>query len=208
MNLQIARRKKMMRRQRMQRLAEMRRLAKLESQGKEQEMKPETPAPSSSSKQKLPQNNHEYDMSKDYFLGERNETNNEKIVISLRLTSSLMKHLHDGKTTFTKYPASIRDIKTYPLFNKICKVQQLLTPQNGNPIFWSIDQVTTFIEQVVEQKAVSKRFEMHEIDGESLLNLTKSDLENYFDFDSNLATQIIDQCEQLRKETIMRFVNS
>ncbi|KAG5678682.1 hypothetical protein PVAND_008333 [Polypedilum vanderplanki] len=194
MNLQIARKKKLMRRERMQKLAEIRRIAKLENLSKEKPaaVKPTTSAPL------------RYEASKDdYFLGDHVETKNEKIVISLRLTS-LVKHLHDSKTAFTK--GSIRDAKLYPIFNRIRTVQELLSPEN--PVFWNEQQVKTFIEKVTNLKGIMKQIDLQEIDGESLLNLSKHDLKKYFNVEANIADILGNTCEQLKKETIMRFVNS
>lgn len=190
-NLQIARRKKMMRRERMRKLAEKRkkqRLTKIENAKTKIQHKTLTKPV--------------YEVSNDYFLGNRTENVNEKIVIALRLTS-LMKHLQDG-TTLTKH--SIRDAKTYPIFNRIKNFQELLNPDN--PIFWSCSQVQIFIEQFTSQKGIMKRFKCQEIDGEALLNISRTDLSNYFEIDSSTADALGGTLEQLKKETVLRYVNS
>jgi hypothetical protein len=187
MNLQIARKKKLMRRERMQKLAEKRRLAKKENgtNVKVSKMKPDTLIDS------------------DYFLGDRVESDTEKVVISLRLTY-LVKHLHDEKMSLCKHPSSIRDSKTYPIFNKIKNNQELL----NNPVYWTKEQVLIFIENFTSQKAITKIFENEEIDGEAILSLTKSDLKNFLKLDEGTSEMLGTTFEQLRKETIMRYVNS
>lgn len=186
MNLQIARKKKLMRRERMQKLAEKRRLAKKENgtNVKVSKKRPDT-------------------LMYDYFLGDRVESDTEKVVISLRLTD-LVKHLHDEKMSLCKHPSSIRDSKTYPIFNKIKNIQELLK----NPVYWTKEQVLIFIENFTSQKAITKIFETEEIDGEAILSLTKSDLKNYLQLDERTSEVLGTTFEQLRKETIMRYVNS
>lgn len=191
MNLQIARKKKLMRRERMQKLAEKRRLAKKENGTNVKVSK------------KRPNTLMHCDKTSDYFLGDRIESDTEKVVISLRLTY-LVKHLHDEKMSLCKHPSSIRDSKTYPIFNKIKNVQELL----NNPVYWTNEQVLIFVEQFTSQKAITKRFESEEIDGEAILSLTKLDLKNFLKFDEGTSEILGTAFEQLRKETIMRYVNS
>lgn len=191
MNLQMARKKKILRRERMQKLAEMRKATKIENGTKTAEnVKPKSEA--------------NYDVTKDYFLGDREETETETVVISLRLTS-LMKHLYDGKISLCNNPASIRDKSIYPLFNSIKHISKLV---DYNPVFWDEEQVLTFIQHFTTQIGIVKRFENQQIDGEAILNLNKADLLNYFELDENSADAFSTTFNQLKKETIMRYVNS
>ncbi|XP_070501120.1 uncharacterized protein [Chironomus tepperi] len=186
MNLQIARKKKLMRRERMQNLAEKRRLAKKENGTNVKVSK------------KRPDTLMHCDKTSDYFLGDRIESDTEKVLITLRLS------LHDEKISLSKHPSSIRDSKTYPIFNKIKNIQELL----DNPVFWTKEQVLIFIEKFTSQKAITKRFESEEIDGEAILSLTKLDLINFLKLDESTSEILGTTFEQLRKETIMRYVNS
>ncbi|CAG9799474.1 unnamed protein product [Chironomus riparius] len=191
MNLELARKKKLMRRQRMQTLAEKRRLAKKENSTNVKVSK------------NSPDTMMHCDKTNDYFLGDRVESDTEKVVISLRLTD-LVKHLHDEKMSLCKHPSSIRDSKTYPIFNKIKNIQELL----NNPVYWTKEQVFIFIEHITSQKAIIKHFDKNDIDGEAILSLTKSDLINFLKLDDSTSEILGTTFEQLRKETIMRYVNS
>lgn len=193
MNLQIARKKKLMRRERMQKLAEKRRRAKLEKDMNQKLSK----------KKSQPIIN--CNRTSDYFLGDRPETEAQKVVISLRLTS-LMKHLYSNKNPLIKHPSSIRDSKTYPIFNKIKNVQELLV----NPVYWTSSQVIIFLEHLDDSfpKGIAKRFKLEEINGEAILNLTKSDLCDYLNIDERISDTLSATFQQLRKETIMRYINT
>jgi hypothetical protein len=176
----------------MRELAEIRRLAKIEM-----------------AKNEMSKENEEekkvYDVSTDYFLGDRIESEQEKIVISLRLTDTLMKHLHDGKTTLCKQSASIRDTKNYPLFNSIKHISSLI---DCNPVHWQKHQVIEFIRHFKPQLGILKRFEFQQIDGEALLNLDKHNLMTYLELDEKLAESFSRTFKELKRETIMRYVNS
>lgn len=193
MNLQIARKKKLMRRERMQKLAEQRRLAKLMN-GNSKEAKKKSEAIISYDKNTT-----------DLLLGDdRTETESEKLIISLRLTN-LMHQLHDNKVILTKHPSSIRDIKQFPIFNKIKDIQELI----NNPIYWTKEQVLIFVEKIASQKNhCLKILRNEELDGEAILNLTQNDLKLYFNFDEDTSKILGQAFQKLRKETIMRYVNS
>lgn len=143
------------------------------------------------------------DRNGDFFLGDRTENESEKLVVSLRLTN-MMQHLHDTKMTFSKHPSSIRDSKAFPTFNKIKNVQELME----NPIYWTTEQVLLFLEQFISQKGVTKRFEQEALSGEAILNLTKFDLLQHLKIDEHTSDMLNNVFQQLRKETIMRYVNS
>lgn len=188
-NLQIARDKRNMRKERMKRIAEMRRLQKLQSASN-----------SNDENQNKPKKTTVYDVSKDYFLGEREETENEKVLISLRLS----KYLQDGKTML-KHPSSIRNAQTFPLFNSIKHMDSLV---NMNPVFWDESMTLSLINHLLPLKEnFIKRFKLHHVTGETILNLTKNDLITFIQLDESSASFLCDKFDQLRKETIMRYVN-
>lgn len=176
-NLQLAREKKNIRRERMKKVAELRRADRSK-------------------------NNviNEYDSSKDYFLGEREESDLEKVLISLQLSQKL----NDSKT-FLKHPGSIRNATNFPLLNSLQHLDVLI---NNNPVLWDTDMTLIFIKQFIQSKAIIKTLQSKEIDGETILNLTsKNDLIGYLNFDEYSASLLSTKLEQLRKETILRYVN-
>lgn len=172
----------------MKRIAEMRRLAKLQNPKYDEE---ETIVVKSSKQI--------YDVSNDYFLGDREETEHEKVLISLRLP----QHLRDGKAML-KHPSSIRNVQSFPLFNSIKHMEKLI---NINPVFWDKDDALLFIQHFIPLKNIVKRFQSQEITGETILNLTKSDLTEYLQLDEKNASVLSEKFEQLRRETIMRYVS-
>lgn len=172
----------------MKKIAEMRRLAKLQNSKYHSEER----IVEKSSKQI-------YDVSNDYFLGDREETEHEKVLISLRLP----QHLNDGKTVL-KHPSSIRNVQNFPLFNSIKHLEKLIS---NNPVFWDTSDTLSFIQHFIPLKSIVKRFQSHEVTGETILNLTKSDLTNYLQLDETDALVLSEKFEQLRRETIMRYVS-
>lgn len=188
-NLQIAREKRNLRKERMKKIAEMRRLTKLQNSKLNREEKNEEKV-----KKQV------YDVSKDYFLGDREENELEKVLISLRLP----QHLHNSDSVVLKHPSSIRNANIFPLFNSIKHMEKLV---NINPVFWDETDTLAFIQHFIPLKNVIKRFQNHEVTGETILNLTKSHLINTLNIDIENASILIDKFEQLRRETIMRYVS-
>jgi hypothetical protein len=185
-NLQIAREKRNLRKERMKKIAEMRRIAKLQNATQKEEKNYEKDV-------KI------YDVSKDYFLGDREETEFEKVLISLRLP----QHLNDGKSIL-KHPSSIRNVQNFPLFNSIKHMEKLV---NNIPVFWDTNDAISFIQHFIPIKAVIKRFQVHQVTGETILNLTKNDLINYLQIDDKNASILSEKFEQLRRETITRYIS-
>lgn len=177
-----------MRKERMKRIAEMRRLAKLQSDSA-QDQKPVVA--------KKPKS--EYDRLNDFFLGDREETEHDKILISLRLP-----HLRDNKNAL-KHPSSIRNVHSFPLLNSIKHLDELI---NNNPVFWDTNSTLSFIQHFIPLKSIVKRFQAQEVTGETILNLTKADLIEYLKLDEKSASLLGEKFAQLRKETILRYINN
>lgn len=196
-NLQIAREKRNMRRERMKKIASLRRASRLKYLEK---MKANEKSTSSTDDFSTTAPPTKYDVSKDYFLSDRKESELDKVLISLRLS----KHVHDKKTTL-KHPSSIRNATNFPLLNSIQHVDILV---NNNPVFWDTEATLLFIKQFITIKSVINKLQEQDIDGETILNLTKKDLTDYLKFDDNSAEILSTKFEQLKKETILRYVNS
>lgn len=143
-----------------------------------------------------------YDLSKDYFLGEREMTESEKLVVPLRLCS-LVKRLHDGSILCKNPPA---DQKSFPTFNIIQHIDGL--SKNGkNPLHWSVDETFIFVKYIAAEKKVAKLLRAEEIDGEALMNLNSADLIDHFSLDASIAESLFKIFSNLRTEVIERFVN-
>jgi hypothetical protein len=170
-NLQKARQRKMLRRERMKNLLKRRAVQK---------------------SQKLFEN---YDISKDYFLGQREMTAAEKLIIPLRLTS-LVKRLHDGSNLCKNPPADSNSFRHI----------EGLSKSDENPLNWKVDETFKFVKYVSSVKSVAKILRAEEIDGEALLNLTLEDLINLH-IDASTAENLMKVLTQLRKEIIERFIN-
>ena len=167
----------------MKRIAESRRLTRVDS-----------------SKESTDSSSMDYESEKDYFMGDREETELEKFLISMRLS----KQLHDNKTIL-KHPSSIRNAAIFPLLNSIQHMDLLI---NKNPAFWDKRATLQFIQQFIPSKAILKQLQAHDIDGETILNLTsKSDLIDYLKLDDKSATLLSTKLEQLRRETILRHLS-
>lgn len=190
-NLQKARMRKMLRRERMKNLLKMRATQKSQN---------------STSRSQTVSEISEYELERDYFLGNREPTTAEKLIIPLRLTS-LVKRLH-GRAKLCKVPpGSIKDNPTdFPTFN-ILKHVDGLNDTNKNPLFWTSKEAFHFIKYIAPQKSIAKNLLMEEIDGEALINLTKSDLTNHFKLDSVTSDGLLRIFLQLRKEIIQRYIN-
>lgn len=140
----------------------------------------------------------DYESEKDYFIGDREETELEKFLISMRLS----KQLHDGKTTLKHTPSSIRNGAIFPLLNSIQHMEI------ENPVFWDKKATMHFIQLFLPNKSIIKQLQAHEIDGETILNLTsKSDLIDYLKLDEKSASLLSSKLEQLRRETILRYIS-
>lgn len=181
----------------MKKVAELRRMAMAEVRSQRNSYE----SNSSSSNPTKTNSQSEYESERDYFLSERKESELEKVLISLRLTNKL----HDGKTTL-KHPSSIRKVSNFPLLNSISNQRILI---ENNPVMWDTEATLLFIENYIPNKSVLMKFQSQDINGETILNLTdKSDLINYFQLDEQSAIMLSSKFEQLRKETILRYVNS
>lgn len=137
----------------------------------------------------------EVDLSKDYFLSNRIPSSAEQIVVSLRL-QNLVRRLYDGSKLCKDQPG---DSSSFSIIN-----------QDGlgkNPLLWSIEETSTFVKFISTNKIIAKIFRAEEIDGESLLNLTQSDLVTHFNFDTEVSKSIIKVITKLRTEVIERFLN-
>lgn len=183
-----------MRKERMKKMAELRRASRLNRDRSKSSI-------DSSSMDISSTDVDSSDLSKDYFLSDREESELETFLISMRLSNKL----RDGKTTL-KHPSSIRNINNFPLFNGI---KHMVTLVDKNPIYWETMEVLKFIEHYVPLKRVLKKFESNEVNGETILNLTiKKDLIDFLQIDDKSAEILSETFEQLRKETILRYVNS
>lgn len=183
-NLQLAREKRNIKREKMKKIAESRRFQ------------------SSSSKESTDDNlSMDYELERDYFMGNREETELEKFLISMRLANKL----NDGKTSL-KHPSSIRNATIFPLLNSIQHMDMLV---NTNPAFWDSKRSLMFIKYCIPLKSIAiKQLQAQLIDGETICNLTsKSDLIDYLKLDENSATILSSKLEQLRKETILRYMS-
>lgn len=177
-NLQKARLRKTLRRERMQNLLRRRKAQK---------------------SHKVTEN---YDLSKDYFLGDREMTEAEKLVIPLRLCS-LVKRLHDGSKLCKNPPA---DRKSFPTF-KIIQHIEGLSNSDKNPLHWSVDETFIFVKYIAAAKKVAKLLRAEEIDGEALMNLSSADLTDHFHLDASVAESLFKIFSNLRNEVIERFVS-
>lgn len=177
-NLQKARMRKMLRRERMKNLLQRRAAQKT---------------------QKMVEN---YDVTKDYFLGNRERTAAEKLIVQLRL-HSLVKRLHDG-SNLCKGP--VVDSKSFPIFNIIKHIESL-SDSDENPLNWNADETFAFVKYIATTKQVAKLLRAEEIDGEALVNLTLSDLTGHFHLDIPTSESLLKVFTQLRGEIIEKFVN-
>lgn len=182
-NLQKARARKMMKKQRMMDLMRRR------SRKKPQEAKEPVV------------DKVEDETTSDYFLGERQQSLSERLVIALRL-SSMVKDLHEG-VDLTKPSTELIDGVSFPAFN-IIKQSGL---KDKNPIEWTVEEVCRFINHISTIKNLSKGFRSEEIDGEALLNITVSDLVRHFNIDPRTSDILFKILKQLRNEVIQRYVN-
>lgn len=190
-NLQKARMRKMQRRERMKNLLKHR--ATLKSQN-------------GSSRSQTVSEISEYDLERDYFLGNREASSAEKLIIPLRMTS-LVKRLHGRAKLCKTPPLSIKDNPSlFPTFSIIKHIEGL-NDDRKNPLHWSIDEAFQFVKYVAPLKNIAKSLRMEEIDGEALVNLTKSDLTDHFKFDPSTSDVLIRIFSRLRKEIIQRYVN-
>ncbi|CRL03311.1 CLUMA_CG016749, isoform A [Clunio marinus] len=193
-NLQKARMRKLLRRERMKSLKEARRANKKFHVGNNDVKKENI-------KQSTEDNKHL--RSEDYFLGNREITPAEKLIVPLR-SHELLKRLHDGSKLCKIPPASIRDQTKFPIFNKIRQMENLNA--DINPIHWSINEANIFI-STIASKAIANNFLCEEIDGEAIINLTLRDLTEVFQIEKFTADSLISVFSQLRKEIIQRYVN-
>lgn len=183
-NLQKARARKMLRKQRMKNLMERR------SRQKSRAMI--EPAAEEDEKQT------------DYFLGDRQQSPGEKLIIALRL-SSLVKDLHEGVDLHKSTSESmVEDGVSFPAFNVIKTAGLDITK---NPLEWTVQEVCRFVNHISTVKNIAKGFRSEEIDGEALLNITLSDLVNHFQFDVKISDILMKVLKQLRDEVIQRYVN-
>lgn len=138
-------------------------------------------------------------MAKDYFLGNREISEAEKLVVPLRLTH-LVKRLHDGSKLYKDPPGDIMSLPTF-------KIIKNLNGLNKNPLLWNVDETFTFVKFIAASKTVAKLLRAEEINGEALVNLTFSDLTNNLHLDAITAESLMKTFTQLRAEIIERFVN-
>lgn len=147
----------------------------------------------------------EYDVEKDYFLGNRQETHAEKLIIPLRMIP-LLKKLCKKTNLVKNPPASVKNTATFPTFSIISHIDGL-NEGDRNPLHWTTDETFLFIKYISPVKSIAKSFRLEEIDGEAMLNLTKNDLVKHFHLDTNTADSLDRIFSQLRKEIIQRFIN-
>lgn len=190
-NLQKARMRKMLRRERMKNLLKLR--ASLKSQN-------------GSSRSQTVSEISEYELERDHFLGNRELSAAEKLIIPLRLTS-LVKRLHGRAKVCKTPPASIVDNPSlFPTFNIIQHIEGL-NGEHKNPLHWTSDETFQFIKYIAPAKSIAKSLRMEEIDGEAMVNITKSDLTNHFKLGPTTSDGLMRIFAQLRKEIIQRYVN-
>lgn len=180
-NLQKARMRKMLRKERMKNLLRRRTSQKNESNDK----------------------NVAYDPEKDFFLGNRELTEAEKLIIPLRIPS-LLKRLHDG-SNLCKNAVPVKDNPSFPTLNIIRHIEGI--SDTNNPLHWTTGETFQFMKYISPIKSIPVNFRSEEIDGEALLNLTKSDLIDHFHLDQLTSDGLIRIFAQLRREVIRRFVN-
>lgn len=187
-NLQKARMKKMLRRERMKRLVDQRASQKPQTEKETKQVKSEVDIQIA-----------------DYFLGQRHKSPAEKLIIPLRF-NSLLKRLHKGENLCKQPPVSLKDKNTFPTFNIIQQIEGF-RDSNKNPLDWTVHETYNFIRHISPIRNVAKSFIAEEIDGEALINLTKSDLINHFNLDPVISDSLISVFLQLRREIIKRFIN-
>jgi THAP domain len=144
------------------------------------------------------------DPEKDFFLGNRELTPAEKLVIPLRMTG-LVRQLHDGSVLCKEPPLSTKDSKAFPMFNLIRRINGI--SNTNNPLEWSTQDTFHFIKQISPVKGAAKVFFAEEIDGEALLNLTATDIEKHLGFDRKISEELAEKFKELRNEVIQRFIN-
>lgn len=186
-NLQKARMRKMLRRERMKTLVNSRGSQKVQTANETNKTRTE------------------YNPDADYFLGQRQESPAEKLIIPLRCTS-LLKRLHEGEILCKQPPESIKDASTFPTFNIIQQIDGL-GDRNKNPLEWTVHETFTFIKYISPLKSIAKIFRSEEVDGEALMNLTKFDLINHFHLDRIASQSLMSVFLQLRREIIKRSIN-
>ena len=145
-----------------------------------------------------------YNVKDDYLLGSKTESTDEMLVVNLRL-HSLIKPLRDG-LQLCKNPSKFETKNDYPTLNIVHQIDGF---ENAamNPVFWSTDQVFSFVKQVSSTINVAKKFRAEDIDGAALMNLSKSDLMKYMQLNASIAGPLSETIKKLRNETIQKFLN-
>lgn len=116
-------------------------------------------------------------------------------------------HLYDNIL-----PASIAGrIKVKSRESTDPKEYQLLNSLKGfepdkSPIYWTTHEVSQFITSVTKNQSLAELFEDYEIDGPALLSIKNEDLIQYLNLEEESAEFLGKVIEQLKKETIQKFV--
>lgn len=194
-NLQKARLKKSLRKERLKNKILLRHSIKQQNGS---EFNPEKSFPEETASSKSSGD----DLQSDYFLGNRELKPAEKLIIPLRLTT-LTNRLHDGSKLCKTPPTDINDTTAFPTFNIIQNIGGL---EDTNPVEWTPQQTFSFIRHISPVKGVAKLLRSEEVDGEAMLNLTRSDLISLH-LDQKTSNALISIFSQLRREIIKRFVN-
>lgn len=184
-NLQKARMRKMLRRERMKSLL-IRRASQKTSKKAQPSSQPET--------------DEETREETDYFLSVKEVP----LRTRLRMTP-LFKRLLGGSKLCKDSPVTNVDSANYPTFSIIQKIEEL--KEIENPLNWTVNDTFKFIKHISSVKAIAKSLRAEQIDGEAMLNLTKSDLINHFNLDAGTSDGLMRTFTQLRSEIIQRFVN-
>lgn len=133
---------------------------------------------------------------RDFFLSDRELSNSEQLMISLRLSSLV----HNPKI-YKNSPSSVDDATAFPTFNIIKQIDK----QDKNPVTWSVEEACKFVKRISASRAIAEVFKSHDIDGEALVNLNSDDLRNYLRLDARTAAQLGAMLSQLRQEVIQRY---
>lgn len=156
----------------------------------------------------IPQTKPKDTIKNEKFLNNLSSNTTDIMITGLRL-HHLIPLRQQNKIRINQFKIISKDQekKLFPLLYDIKRHENAAIDVNKNPLFWSVEEVKSFLRIYVGNAELENCFVAEEIDGCAFLNLDIEILTQFFKLTYESAESFVKLIKKLKDETISKFAN-